>query len=404
MKKAYNKCYYCIMSVLNIKNENEVLTIKCMGRIDSGNAGAVRDEIKQALDAGGFEKIVVDAENLEYISSAGLRSLLFLKKAFSEMKIINVSSEVYGIFEMTGFSEIMTIEKAFRRLDVSGCTVIGEGAKGIVYRYDDDTIVKVFKDPDSLDIIKRERELARKAFVLGIPTAISYDIVRVGDYYGSVFELLDASSLSECVAENPDKFDDYMNIYVGLLRQIHDTSVQKNEMPDIKILIGKWVDASEPYLDPEDFLKLTRLVDSCPDSLTLLHGDYHTNNIMMQNGEALLIDMDTLCHGHPVFELANIFCTWVAFGEVDREKEEAFTGLPHETSQKIWYRFIRAYLDTDDESIVAEVEDKVKLMAYVRVLRHTVRRGIKNETDEKAVAMCSERIPALLDRVDTLDF
>ena len=404
MKKAYNKCYYNGMSVLNIKNENEVLTIKCMGRIDSGNAGAVRDEIKQALDEGGFKSVVVDADNLEYISSAGLRSLLFLKKSFDEMKIINVSSEVYDVFEMTGFSEIMTIEKAFRRLDVSGCTVIGEGAKGIVYRYDDDTIVKVFKDPDSLDIIKRERELARKAFVLGIPTAISYDIVRVGDLYGSVFELLDASSLSECIAENPEKFDEYMSIYVGLLKQIHETTVQANEIPDIKILIAKWVDACERYLEPEYFSKLTRLVDFCPDNLTLLHGDYHTNNIMMQNGEALLIDMDTLCHGHPVFELANIYCTWVAFGEIDREKEEAFTGLKHEVSQEIWRRFIRAYLDTEDESIVADVEDKVKLMAYVRVLRHTVRRGIKNETDEKAVAMCTEIIPALLDKIDTLDF
>ena len=62
--------------------------------------------------------------------------------------------------------------------------MLGEGANGKVYRYDSDTIVKVYKDSVSLEDIKRERELARTAFILGIPTAIPYDrqedSIRVG--------------------------------------------------------------------------------------------------------------------------------------------------------------------------------------------------------------------------------
>ena len=85
------------------------------------------------------------------------------------------------------------------RYAAEGCEVIGEGANGIVYRTDPDTIVKVYKNHDALEEIHNERELARKAFVLGIPTAIPYDVVRVGEGYGSVFELLNAKSFAKII-------------------------------------------------------------------------------------------------------------------------------------------------------------------------------------------------------------
>ena len=60
---------------------------------------------------------------------------------------------------------------------------------------DEETIVKEFHNADALENINRERELARTAFVLGIPTAISYDVVRLENGgYGAVYELLNAKS------------------------------------------------------------------------------------------------------------------------------------------------------------------------------------------------------------------
>ena len=120
----------------------------------------------------------MDSENLEYISSAGLRVILRLKKAEPSLKVINVSADVYEIFDITGFTEIITIEKAYRKLSVEGCEAIGKGANGTVYRLDPDTIIKVYHNADALADIHRERELARRAFVLGIPTAIPYDVVK----------------------------------------------------------------------------------------------------------------------------------------------------------------------------------------------------------------------------------
>lgn len=155
---------------------------------------------------------MIDAKNLEYISSAGLRILLRLRKEDPNLAIVDVSSEVYDILDMTGFTEMMTVKKAYRRLSADGCEMIGKGANGAVYRYDEETIIKVYFNPDALPEIQRERELARKALVLGINTAIPYDIVRIGEGYGTVMELLAASSLSKMIKKIPSIWICRLNI------------------------------------------------------------------------------------------------------------------------------------------------------------------------------------------------
>ncbi|MCR5430476.1 MAG: anti-sigma factor antagonist, partial [Eubacterium sp.] len=166
--------------IKGIMNE-DTLTISLDGRIDSTNAEDVEKQITEIREANDYKNIIIDAQKLDYISSAGLRIILRIRKEEDGLKIVNVSSDVYEIFEMTGFSEMIPIEKAYRELSVDGCEVIGQGANGKVYRIDPETIIKVYKNPDALPEIKKERELARTAFVLGIPTAIPYDVVRVGD-------------------------------------------------------------------------------------------------------------------------------------------------------------------------------------------------------------------------------
>ena len=390
---------------MNYKSENGVLTIYLCGRIDSVNAEENESEVNSIIEANSFTQLVFDAEELEYISSAGLRMILRTRKNQPSLIIINVSTEVYEIFDITGFTEMIPVEKAYRRLSVDGCPVIGKGAKGTVYRYDAETIIKVYKNADSLPSIKKERELARKAFVLGIPTAIPYDVVKVGDSFGSVFELLNAQSYSALIAENPGKIDEYVTIYAELLKKIHSTEVKKGEMADIKSLVYEWAETASPYLLDNDAYKLKKMIKAVPDTLNMLHCDYHTNNIMMQNGETLLIDMDTLSQGHPVFELANIYITYVGFGEKDPSIVESFIGLPYDTAVEIWNRFLPLYLGTQDSAVISSIEDKARLLSYTRLMRHIVRRGgADNAEGRKTIEFCAENINKLLETVETLDF
>ena len=135
-----------------------------IGHIDSSNAEETEKQIREMDLFQQEEELIIDASELEYISSAGLRVILRLRKEKPSLSIVNVSPEVYEVLEMTGFSEMMKVEKAKRRLSIEGCEVIGQGANGKVYRIDADTIVKVYYDKDALPDIQRERELAKKAF------------------------------------------------------------------------------------------------------------------------------------------------------------------------------------------------------------------------------------------------
>ena len=382
--------------------ENGVLTVYLAGRIDSTNAEQAGAELDQAREQNPHESIVLDADALEYISSAGLRVVLRTRKAEPTLKIINASSEVYDIFEMTGFTEMLPVEKAMRKMSVDGCKIIGQGAKGTVYRYNGDTIVKVYKNPDSLPDILNERKLARRAFVLGIPTAISYDVVRVGESYGSVFELLDAKSYSQLIVEDPANMEKYVGEYAELLRKIHSTKVEPGDMRNIKPQILRWLSSAAKVLKPEQVEKLEKLINAVPEDLQMLHFDYHTNNVMSQNGETLLIDMDTLSYGHPIFELANVYITYVGFGVADPSNVENFLGIPYETAKKIWEIFLPAYLGTEDAAKIADVEKKARLLCSLRMIHHTTKRK-QEETEigkkviEAAVANVEEILPTVED-------
>lgn len=388
--------------IVTYHTDGDTLTLCLTGRVDASNAAEVEKEISAARAAHPGMRPVIDAENLEYISSAGLRILLRLRKEEADMAVINVSPEVYEILEMTGFTEMMTVKKAYRRLSVDGCEIIGRGANGAVYRYDPETIIKVYFNSDALPEIQRERELARKALVLGINTAIPYDVVRIGESYGTVMELLSATSLSKMIKKDPDQLEVPLKYYVDMLRQIHSTKVQPGDMPDMKQVALDWAAFDRDYLPEDPGNRLYSMVEAVPKQQTMLHGDYHTNNIMVRDDEALLIDMDTLCTGHPIFELGSMFNAFIGFSEVDHDVILKFLGFSYETAGIFWRRALAMYLGTDDAYRIDEVERKAKIVGYMRLLRRTIRRSEPNR--EQLIKYYTEQLTALIPTVDQLTF
>ena len=98
------------MTIEKTKNGNE-LTVALTGRLDTTTAPQLEAELKESLS--GVEKLVLDFAALEYLSSAGLRVLLATQKIMNkqgEMIVKNVNETIAEIFEVTGFSDILTIE------------------------------------------------------------------------------------------------------------------------------------------------------------------------------------------------------------------------------------------------------------------------------------------------------
>jgi uncharacterized protein (TIGR02172 family) len=364
------------MKEISYEIDNERIYIRIVGKVDSNNAKEVEDEIKTIIDETSKNNIIIDAKNLEYISSAGLRIFLRLKKDYDNFKVINVSSDVYEIFDMTGFTQIMTIEKAYRVVSVDGCEEIGRGTNGKVYRIDQDNVVKVYNNPDALDEIKNEREVAKKALVLGIPTAISYDVVKVGESYGSVFELLNAKSFSQILDSEKDKMDWCVEEYTKLLKVIHGTQVAEGELPDIRESVKDWIAFLEGYIPKEAFIKLNKLIEDVPYDNHIIHGDYHTKNVEYVDGEVMIIDMDTLSVGHPVFEFAMMYNAFLGYNEYNHSALKPFLGIDYETSEIFWNKVLAAYFETTDSNKLNEVMQKANIVSYVRMIRKRIRQNL----------------------------
>ena len=99
--------------MLNIEKKQNAseLTVALTGRLDTTTAPELEKELKSSLN--GVTALVIDMEKLEYISSAGLRVLLSAQKVMNkqgEMTVVHVNDTIMEIFEVTGFSDILTIE------------------------------------------------------------------------------------------------------------------------------------------------------------------------------------------------------------------------------------------------------------------------------------------------------
>lgn len=381
---------------MEYKLEKDVLTISLEGELNSVNSESVGEEIDKIIEGKAFKSLVLDFDNVSYISSAGLRIILKLKQRYDDFSVINASLEVYDVFQMTGFTSMMSIKKALRKIDLTGAEIIGDGFFSTVYRLNKDTIVKVFNRTSDPEQIERELRLAKEAFVLGVPTAISFDVVKVGDKMGVCFEMLDCMSLKTAVLTQKGKYKEYLEKYAALLKKINTTECFNPLIPDIKENSLKKVEAIKPYLEEKYYLKAKALMESIPDRKTFVHGDCHFKNIMVQGDDLLLIDMDTLSVGHPIFELAAIYAPYCAFNEDDPGNSERFFGISDEEGRKLYNETLNLYFGKDDPVI----KDKIKVVAYI----HMVWWNRVNEPNNNVrLEGCRSRLYALLDKIDDLD-
>ena len=373
------------------------LTLYLEGELNSYNADNIEKEIDETLKSQSFNKLVLDFSHISYISSAGLRIILKLKQKYDNLSIIETSLEVYDIFSMTGFTNIMDIKKGLKRIYLSGAQVIGDGYYSTVYRIDKDTIIKVFERVSDPDQIERELKLAKEAFVLGIPTAISFDIVRVDDgKLGVRYEMLDCMSLKNAFRDYPDKWPELLDKYAALLKKMNNTDCVDPNIPHKKAAYLVKLQKIQHLLPADAYEKLVKMFNAIPERKTLIHGDCHFKNIMVQNGELLLIDMDTLSVGYPIFEWAALYAPYVAFNEDDPGNSMNFFGMSDEQVAKIYDELLVRYFGKEDQAI----RDKIKIVGYVHMVRWTSNNEPENT---KRINGCKERLLKLLEKYDDLD-
>ena len=235
-------------------------------------------------------------------------------------------------------------------IKTDGLKPIGMGVSGEIFLFDEDKVLKVFRESYALPQVERAFKIAEYVYGCGIPVPKTYEIVSCGGRYGIISEFINAPSLQIAIYNGEADRTDAGKKMGSLLKQIH--SLKRAEfIPTQKEMAAEIYDRIGGLMSDDAKKKCLDFLDSFPGKDHVLHGDFHENNIMYRNGEFVLIDLDSLCIGSPLFEFQQTFTVYRA-------------DIPEDWKEKVHYSdkeaedfldaFLESYFGTSDRRVTDE--------------------------------------------------
>lgn len=330
---------------------NGTLTIAIQGRIDSQMVNTLQGEINDAIEQYRNEltTLVLDAEDMTYISSLGLRIILQLRKDWPDMRVINCSPDVYSVFKMTGFTRLFTVTKALPRISDEELQPV-EGLDNI-FRLSEETMVKVFPKGTPLEEVEQKVQLTREVFIWGVPTVMSFDIVRAKDSYALIFESItqkdiDAVTLGE------------------LMRRLHQHIIEPDEkIPSAIEKERQWVKSKQAEYGDERTAMMLRVLNTIPDGSALLHGNITMRDIAFsQEGNTPVVINMHLAFGNPVIDITHLYSSMPATMQTD-----------------YFDTFLHTYYNNESESAIERI--KLNIITLSKAYRY-YEEGVMDHWDE----------------------
>ena len=200
---------------------------------------------------------------------------------------------------------------------------------------------------------------------MGIPTAISYDVVTCGTRTGIVFEMLNAEIFSAVINKDLDNLDQHAKTLSDVAKTLHCAKGDPAILPNMKARFRGYINQMEEYLPPQDIALLMRNLESIPDSETCVHFDLHCSNIMIQNGMPIIIDMGDFSIGSYLFDVGLMY---TLYGAQELELIMKATKIPNDKGLEIWKSFEQHYFADKSEQERAFFQDNRYFLASLRVI------------------------------------
>jgi uncharacterized protein (TIGR02172 family) len=216
-------------------------------------------------------------------------------------------------------------------------------------------------------------------------------VVKVGESYGVVYELLNARNLADCMKADPAHRDDYIRLFASVMREMHTMEIDSDQFPSARATML----AALPYtkgriFTEEEYEKAKAIMENVPDRKTFIHGDCHAGNVMLQDDELLFVDLSCAGCGHPIFDLMSMYLTAAC------HQGELFSNYTAEESYRIWKVFLGTYLSTEDEEFLAKAEEQVAAFSCARFMLGLLR--IPDLLKPEEIVLYKSRFSELYDK------
>jgi aminoglycoside phosphotransferase (APT) family kinase protein len=161
---------------------------------------------------------------------------------------------------------------------------------------------------------------------------------------------------------------EYTDQYVELAKILHSTHVPAGSFTRIQDVLHELADKLDKWCTPEEIELIHSLIDSIPEADTVTHNDLHPGNIMIHEGELVLIDMPQVTMGPPICDLVAIFRDMISAPQKSASIIEGSVGMPAEMIQKCGNLFFMKYTGITDPKELEEYYKKLGLLYAFNVV------------------------------------
>lgn len=309
-------------------------------RLDSNNASTLQGELNELVDANPSRILRLRAENLEYVSSAGLRIFLELSKRGKLEEISGTSNEIFGILEMTGLTGIIEVGRRANEQKLESSENIGADSYGYLYRPDPENIVRIYTDLVSEEAITGSIGCSQEALREDIRSALVVGTVKSEKGLGCQYVSEDFVTLSSAL-KNGILPEEAMDSLVEFLDSLHAcTALEDNVEKYLDRLTASvrrsfGTESEAGKIISEHVRKLSR-------NNVLILESINPDTFLISGGKPVLTDYALLRYGNPLFELVGIYSSAL-------KKEEFFGNEDIDGQFKL---FLSKYLKTKNEKII----------------------------------------------------
>lgn len=247
---------------------------------------------------------------------------------------------------------------------VNQMKLIGKGASGNVYQYEEDKVLKLFHPKWKKEKVEEAYRISKAVSDSDVPTAKIYEFVKCDDQYGYIAERLKGDPLPVYIGADINKRYEAAKNMGKILKQVHSMRVDEAVFPPVKDMFSSVIEICSQYFSKEQLDAFIDFVDKLPGKHCILHGDFHENNLMMSDNKYNLIDLDGMCIGSPIFDFMQSYCTYRT--PMPQEWKDMI-GLTDEVINEFLLLFLENYFEITDRQILKRYDDCfTKISAFMR--------------------------------------
>jgi len=255
----------------------------------------------------------------------------------------------------------MIMKEEVQRIDLNDYVQTGEGGTALTYNHKDGkTLAKLFMSTVAADNAAREFRINQVVYESGLPTPKPIRLITDGERFGAEYELISPKrSFTRIISQEPDQLVPLSERFARLAKRIHQTPADTTRLPDMRQLVGTWIDRLEQFPDELKY-RFHRFIDTVPSTPTCLHGDLHIGNIITDGQRDLWIDVGDFAYGVPEWDLGMMY---YSTHFLSPERADGIFHLDNDTLRAHWDAFAPVYYGTDSREVLdAEVR---KLHPYI---------------------------------------